>query len=232
MPLFIVGVVAAVLVGCYVPAILFDIVQGDSLSQVFASNAPGGVTYQWIGYALFAWCIPILVTLLVRYVDHRINPRSPGVYPANYAFIAILGAIVAAASLTGAVHVIEPLGSQYRDMDVSVLLFMNFPWYIGPGILCAYIVFRLDTFRLQDEAVWVMRRLRWIAACVLVVGLVSIPATFMTPAVESWSLNKTYTVVMMTVLMIAFVLASITEYVRAPAPHEPQSPAGTGMESV
>ena len=225
MPLFFVGVVVAVFVGCLASTIMFDVLgPGLSLSQAFKNNLQDDTVYRWIGYALFVWCIPILVTLSFRYVDHRINPRAPGIYPANYAFNAILGAIAAAASLTLAVYVLPHEDQELANIEFGPLLFRNFRWSAGPGILCAFIAFRLDTFSLHEEPVWLLRRLGWIAACVLVIGLAILPATFMIDrAVEPWGFDKTYAVVIATILTIALTLASIAEYSRMRSPQHTQA---------
>ncbi len=229
MPLFFIGVVVSVFVGCIASAILFDIVNGDPVMKALVSNFKDGVAFRWIGFALFAWCVPILIVLSVRYIDHQINPRTPGIHPANYAFVLILAAIVAAASLTASVYLFAPPDSLYRSKPVAEMLFSSFRWSAGPGILCAYIVFRLDTFRLSRKAVWEMRHLRWIAACVIAVGLASVPATFLIEQPEEpWSFEKTYAVVIATTLSIAFALATITEYVRSPSPQQQPDTAAAG----
>lgn len=225
MPLFVVGVVVAVFVGCLASAIMFDfLVPGHSLFQAFKNNLQDETVYRWIGFALFVWFIPILVTLSFRYFDHRINPRAPGIYPANYAFNSILGAVIAAISLTSAIYILSPSDPSLAEKGFGELLFRNFRWSAGPGILCAFIAFRLDTFRLREEPVWLLRRLGWIAVCVLVIGLAILPPTFaIEQKVGLWSLDKTYTVVIVTILTIALTLASIAEYSRIRSPQHPQA---------
>ncbi len=225
MPLFFVGVVVAVFVGCLASAIMFDFfVPGHSLFQALKENFQDETVYRWIGFALFVWCIPILVTLSFRYFDHRINPRAPGIYPANYAFNSILGAVIAAVSLTSAIYILSPSDPSLAEKGFGELLFRNFRWSAGPGILCAFIAFRLDTFRLREEPVWLLRRLGWIAVCVLVIGLAILPPTFaIEQKVGLWSLDKTYTVVIGTILTIALTLASIAEYSRIRSPQRPQA---------
>ena len=210
---FIIGVMIAVYVGCLVAATFYDVVKGASLLQAFQDNFSGEIVYRWIGYGVMVWCPSIFVALLGRYLHDLMNLREPGVNLISYAGFFVIGVAVSTLSLTATVLLMKPASMAPLELEFWPLIFKHLRWAIGPGIICAYLGFRMDTMRLDHEPLRIRQRLAWVGGCVGLMTLLVLGPAFSIPkAIEPWDLTKTRLVVLATTVMIGLTLAAIAEF--------------------
>jgi len=208
--LFVVGVPIAIYFGCASSAVAFDKWHGvgfiDSLSQINIK-----LINTWTLYGLALNCTAIFCLLLWHYVSEKLETRHQGFHGVRYAWYFVVGMLVAGVVLSVLLKLFSD-DDKFEGMGVLEVFGANFQWALVPGIICAFLGFRMDSSmdietpirtRIIMQTGWALG-LGAIAALMVVLpafAIVSLP-----PGYEEWGIPKLRAVIFGTTLVTGIVV--------------------------
>ena len=172
----IIGALAAVVVGLIVSSVGYDLYRNSAIDTEGLSRTLS----VWLAYTISMYCLPIFVVMIVRYIAERMDSWTDDLHPTFYAATFLLGMFV-----SGFVLVIGQMFFPTQDApggatpDVWSVYSRIWLWTIAPGLLTAFVAYRMDAGRPlgRDGTPSKVRMLIWGItvgmALTVVVGIVS-----------------------------------------------------------
>ena len=172
---YVVATGASVFIGLFGSWTIYDLAVGGDFSDIGLSSD----FRVWTAYSVGMYCIPILVVILIRYFCERVDSWVHGWHPDFYVIALLIGMAVSGGVVTlGLKYWPPPASPVLAGATLLQIYKANFLWTIAPGIMTAFVAYRMDagTFRDNDGDLDVLKTLQWalIAAIAIsvVVGLV------------------------------------------------------------
>jgi len=231
--IFVLALIAAVNLGVYLSAILFDLFDGERL--LFAlSHQDFGRILSWTGYALSNYGFAIVLVLAVRLFAWRYmdGARQPPLLRYCWTFVLACAAgplgLTLALKLNGHVLVAS---SSYLDTYFNMLR-----WGVGSGLVAVCISYFMDR-QLSSElpnidTSDILRRTLNSVAFALFTIILQLPQLLAATGEPAWSEAKLRSVAVGTTFVLTLALALVAQFgLRKPAQHEPLAiPVATPAE--
>ena len=211
--IYIVTLLAAVYVGVYSSAILYDLIQGFGLVQALGNQDPD-LVLRWIVYTAANYGAPIVLILLLRTFLSHLHLRSPASYLQRYCWVFLFGLLVGPFWLSVAVEI---FGTSQRPF-LDLYFHHDLVWGIGPGLICVYLYYFLDRQTQSDlpdvqtqHSIW--PKLMNSATFTCVVVLILLPRLMGIIATQSvWDNSKVRFVATGATFLVTLSLALVAQF--------------------
>ena len=236
--------VAAVYIGVYFSAIIYDLIQGKPLSEALSSQ-DHDLVVRWVAFTAANYGTPIVVILGIRYLLNKFNMDTARSYIARYFWVFFVAVVVGPFFLAVAVKAFGTPAA--RAIDFLTMYHRSLVWGIGPGLVCVYLYYYLDRQTQPDLPDIVQQRdlillrlfVSFIFTCVVMLillpPLMEIKVTYQ----SAWDNNKVRFVATSVAFLLTLSLAVVAQFglrkppTQAAPAAEPASPGrGVPIETV
>jgi hypothetical protein len=231
--IFLLTLIAAVNLGVYGSAILFDLYSGERLLFALANQEFDRI-FSWTMYALSNYGLAIVVVLAVRLAMWRyfeINNQSRLVI---YCWTFVLAFLVGPLGLTLAVKLSgHPIAQQ---LSYPVAYYNMLRWGVGPGLVAVCISYFMDRQLSSDlpniDSSAIARRVVITVAFACFTVLLQCSQLLAATGDPTWSNSKLRSVAVGTTFVVTLALALVAQFgLRKPSQHTPlPMPAATPAE--
>jgi hypothetical protein len=224
--IYLVTLLAAVYIGVYSSAIVYDLFHGLGFAA-FANQDPQLVE-RWLAYTAANYGGPIVLILVVRFIvsEIKLDPRQS--YLAKYCLIFLLALVVGPLLLTTAIKLVGTAGA--RGENFFNLYGKFFLWGIGPGLMCVYLCYYLDKQTQPDlpdvvqtrDSIFVRVSYSVMFTCVVMLILLPLLMGIRVTAQSMWDSDKVRFVATGATLIVTLSLALVAQFCLrkgTPSPH-------------
>lgn len=137
----IIATLLAVVGGLVTSSVAFDLTQTGKINSAELSKT----LTVWLFYTISMYCLPIFILMIIRYIAERMDSWEDELHLTFYASAFLIGMISSSIVLViGQIYV--PADDQVRSTppDVIGIYLHIWLWTIAPGILTAFVAYRMD----------------------------------------------------------------------------------------